>query len=330
MKYRPKNINEIIFENTELEHLINTWITNSSIPGNVIFYGKPGLGKTTTALILKKAIIKNQLDFKEMESRTVQEIDSEIIPFVKKEPKVSNHKIVLIEEIDKLSPQAVGTLKTKILEENQSHTIFIATTNKISVIDKALLQRFTFKIPFLGRNSDKIFDRLNYILKSESAIYNENELKDYVSMNIDIGIRELINQLNMTYISNNNTIDFNNIKKMSNIEEKIISLTIQIIDILFKINKTDKYKCFITPYQSEIALQWEQITTSITNNIDINYDNIYNRLYESDTINKFNPFKKIIINYHENMETKKYQHAHFLSCITDLIVCVSEIFSGSI
>jgi len=224
MKYKPKTIDDLIFENSDYKKLFNDWIVNNRIPGNVILYGKGGVGKSASANILIKSIIKNKLDFKEMESRTVSELDNEIIPFIQKEPKNSNHKIVLIEEIDKLSTQSIGTLKTKTLENNQINTIFIATTNKINNIDEALLQRFTFKIPFHGKNNEDIFTRLKFILVNENAQFDETNLKDYINQNINLGIRELINQLQNSFICNNRIINFTTIKNNSSLEERIITL----------------------------------------------------------------------------------------------------------
>jgi len=327
MKYKPKTIDDLIFENSDYKKLFNDWIVNNRIPGNVILYGKGGVGKSASANILIKSIIKNKLDFKEMESRTVSELDNEIIPFIQKEPKNSNHKIVLIEEIDKLSTQSIGTLKTKTLENNQINTIFIATTNKINNIDEALLQRFTFKIPFHGKNNEDIFTRLKFILVNENAQFDETNLKDYINQNINLGIRELINQLQNSFICNNRIINFTTIKNNSSLEERIITLVLNILNIITNLDRKLRLKCAILPQNSEIGKEYEEITTTLYNNIDIDIEYIYERL--KDEIN-FVPIKIIVKKHINEIRLKKYKDSDLISFIYEMIISLTEIIIGTV
>ena len=325
MKYKPKTIDDVIFENKEIETTIKSWISNKKIPGNILFYGKPGSGKSATAHVIINSIITNKYDLKEFDSRKVAELDDEIIPFIKKESIGGNQKIVLIEEIDKLSPQAVGSLKTNTLEKFQENTIVIATTNYINYIEDALRQRFTFKIQFNGQNELGILNRLKYILTNECVAFDENELKQFVSENINAGIRELINQLHMA--TNNNAIDFKNIKKGASSEEKVIDLTKTIITKMLTISPTDKMKCYLVPLNSDIGQFYEEIVTIVHNNYDINYDTIYDRLFNE--IN-FGPMKLIIEKYGNNTIDKKFPNLHFISCLYELKIATLELTPGYI
>jgi SpoVK/Ycf46/Vps4 family AAA+-type ATPase len=56
--------------------------------------------------------------------------------------------IVVCEEFDRLSTQALTILKDGFLEKWMPKVAFIATTNNIQKIDSALLQRFNIKMNF--------------------------------------------------------------------------------------------------------------------------------------------------------------------------------------
>ena len=325
MKYKPKNITDIVFDNNEIENTIQTWITNKNIPGNVLFYGKPGTGKSATAHVIIDSLISNKYNLKEFDSRKVAELDDEIIPFIRKESIDGSQKIVLIEELDKLSSQAIGSLKTNTLEKHQNNTIVIATTNYINSIEDALRQRFTFKIQFTGKNITGTLNRLKYILNSENIIYDEIELKIFIENNIKSGIRELINQLHMA--TNDNKIDFTTIKKGASIEEKLIDLTKSIIAKMLIMTPTDKMKCYLVPLSSEISSLYEEVITLVHNNYDINYDMLYYRLFDD---NNFGPIKKILEKYANENINKKFPQFHFISCLYEIKIATLELTPGFI
>jgi len=57
------------------------------------------------------------------------------------------------------------------------------------------------------------------------------------------------------------------------------------------------------------------------NNFDINYENIFERLYE--TV-KYLPLQVIIGKYSEEIDLKKYPNIHLISCFYEMMKCSLE------
>jgi len=70
-----------------------SWIDNETIPGNVLLSGPAGTGKTTTAIVIIRKIIKNQADLCRIKTRSVSDVDEKIAPFVQKNQLVVNVKL---------------------------------------------------------------------------------------------------------------------------------------------------------------------------------------------------------------------------------------------
>ena len=328
MKYQPTELKDLIFDNNEHRDLMSKWVLDESIDGNILFYGKPGLGKTASSEILIRTCIKAQGDLFIAKKRDTEEMREDVSVFVQKNPMRSKKKIVYIEEFDKLHPEALNILKNGIMEKHQNICSFICCTNYIDKVkrkDEAILTRFTYKIGFLGNNVDGIYNRLNEILHLENAIFDQVQLKQFIEKNYKMGIRELINYLQSQFRSSgNNTIKFDNNIELMNLEETVI---LSIMNILKVIPSTDvNTKRIILEFptlpQSTIGVEYNKIVHILHNNIDINYDNIFDRLYEM--MNHI-PSKLIIGKYADMAEFKRYQSLNLLACITDLIKSFIEI-----
>lgn len=321
-KYRPKSIDEMVFSNPQKKKLVQSWIDDETIPGNVLLTGPAGTGKSTLALILIRTIIKNQADFLRIKSRSVKSVDDTIAPFVTKKPVTSKTKIVYIEELDRTSRQFQGELKEDLLEKYQEYVSFICCTNHPKRIDHALLTRFTFQEEFKSDNLDDMKKRLELILNSETAKFNPAELAEFVNKNYKAGLRDLINALQVSFISNGGSIDFKNLEQNLNIEDNIITNILQMIEkIMTTSDPTAKKICLSTPFSSIIAKEYSSFVTLCHNNFDINYESIFERLYDT---SRFLPLQVIIGKYSEEIELKKYPHIHLISCFYDMMKCCIE------
>ncbi len=322
-KYRPKHIDEVVFNSEQQKNLAQTWIQNQQIDGNVLLSGPAGTGKTTLAEILIRNIIKNQSDLYRMKTRSVNEIDEKVKPFVVKKPIGSKVKIVYIEEIDGISLQGQRQLKEDLLEKYQDYVSFLACTNYPKRLDHALYTRFTYKIDFTSENIEGIKNRLIYILNSESAKFKEEDLADFVNKNYFHGLRSLINSLQVSYISTNGEINFQDLEKNLNIEDNLVKLIHTMLETIMKTTDLNQKKiCLITPLNSIIAKEYQEFVTLCHNNSDINYENVFTRLYET---TRFLPLQIIIGKYTEDVTSKKYQHIHLISCFYEMTKCILEV-----
>ncbi|MDY6863423.1 MAG: DNA polymerase III subunit gamma/tau, partial [Thermodesulfobacteriota bacterium] len=168
-KWRPRNFDEVIGQ----EHVVRT-LKNAIVAGRIahafLFTGSKGVGKTSVARILAKALNcesgptvnpcsqcagckeitnGNSIDVLEIDGATHTKVDEvrEIIENIKYRPSGSRFKIYIIDEVHMLSGSAFNAL-LKTLEEPPEHVIFIFATTEAHKIPETVLsrcQRFDFR-----------------------------------------------------------------------------------------------------------------------------------------------------------------------------------------
>ena len=168
-KYRPKTFEEMIGQKAVVQTLQNA-VKNNRVAQAYIFSGMRGVGKTTAARILAKALNCqhgptptpcNKCEFcvaiNEDRSIDVLEIDGasnrgveEISPIRdtgKYKPIHSRNKIIIIDEVHMLSTHAFNAL-LKTLEEPPPSTVFIFATTEFHKVPATIISRcqhFEFK-----------------------------------------------------------------------------------------------------------------------------------------------------------------------------------------
>jgi DNA polymerase III gamma/tau subunit len=315
-KYKPPTIDGYVFSNDQHKQLVNGWLLNEKIDANLIAFGPPGSGKTSLVEILIRKIIKTQSDLFRVKSRSVAEIDK-LSEWVSKAPNRSNVNIVYIEEMDRLSKQAQVTLKDGLMEKYINTCIFICCTNHPQRIDAALYSRFTYKFNLDSFDKTDLEEKIVLILAAENAIYEKDQLTEFVNINYQKGLRDILNLLQLSYITNNKKIIFNDLIGRSDVEDNVIALMLSIIKII--LNLTDsksKRQCLLYPTNSVISQDYNNFVTLVHNNWDIDYDSIYECLIES--IDLY-PAKNIVVKYHECFEDKKYPHMHIIGCLYEVL-----------
>ena len=322
-KYRPKTINDLILPNDNWKKIIESWVTDKRIGGNVALFGFGGLGKSSLARIIVNEIITNQADFKIFKSRSVQEVDT-LGEFIRSKPISSPIKIILIEEADRLSPAAQTELKEKYTEQYQDHCAIIITSNYPNAIDEFLLQRFLYKIDFSHLDQGAIFRRLLNILQQEECQVNENDLKEWISQNSQFGMRELINKLQLSSNLNNKLIVFDDITSTKDLEDKTINLITTVIGNYLSCRDPKERKlAFVNPVNSKlIGPPWVEFTQLVTNNSKIDFRHIFEVI---ETKIHFLPLKQVIVEYLDKLQFKKYPHLHLISCLCDMMKCINDI-----
>ncbi|MCK9212124.1 MAG: DNA polymerase III subunit gamma/tau [Ignavibacteriaceae bacterium] len=168
-KYRPKLFDEVVGQ----EHITNTLkngIKSGRIAHAFIFTGPRGVGKTTTARILAKALnCENPKDaepcnecemcnsIQSTQSMDIIEIDAAsnrgiddirtLRDSVKYAPTKGKYKVYVIDEVHMLTKESFNAL-LKTLEEPPSHTIFIFATTDIHRVPITIIsrcQRYDFR-----------------------------------------------------------------------------------------------------------------------------------------------------------------------------------------
>lgn len=320
LRHQPKTLNDLVFDNDEHKTLMEKWVADERIDGNVLMYGKAGLGKTASAEILINSIIKAQNDLCSAEDRSVAEIRDIVKPFLTKRPVKSKQKVVYIEEMDKLHKEAVNVLKKGLMEKHTENTTFICCTNYIRRIEPALLSRFTYKIPFSGTNLEGVFLRMCDILDQEKATYDSDDLKVFLTKNLRLGVRELVNVLQIAYVVGHGTIDLQNAQGYVGIEENLVNITLNILKTTKTLNPKDKNLVLLHPMQTPIVNDFQTLCSTLHNNFDINYDTLYDNLIER--VSMFIPLQLICARFAESNDMKKYPHLNFIDCLMEMLKCL--------
>ena len=267
LKYRPKIFQDLLGQEVISETIFNS-IKIGKTPNSYLLTGIRGVGKTTTARLIAKALnciqekdqtsdydVKdlcihckqitdsNHIDVLEMDAASKTGIDDirELIESAKYNPTSAKYKIFIIDEVHMLSKQAFnGLLKT--LEEPPEKLKFILATTEARKIPVTILsrcQRFDLKRVSLT----KIFDHLKKILKAEGGKISDNAIK-LLARASEGSVRDSISLLDRAIayqnLNKDKILEENDIRKMLGLADK--SSLIELLRSIFDGNENEAFK----------------------------------------------------------------------------------------
>jgi len=325
-KYRPKNINDLIFPNEQLKLAVEQWYKQGYIDSNVLLYGKAGTGKSSLIKILVNDFIKNPKDVFIL-GRKVEEVDN-LGRWIESAPVASSCRIVVVEEADRLSNQAELLLKEKFMERYlQNKVVFLGATNNVHKIDPAVRTRYHIKANFNNLPIDQVIAHLKKVLDSEQVTYDEQMVLEFVNKNIGKGLRELLNLAQLA--STTKTFDIKSISALGGVadESQIIQIVNYMIKYLLSTSKEDSKILAFYPstreYYEQFGKYWEWVSSTLKNYSDIDYVHIMKELIDSEDITLDN--KNIIINYLQDEDFKIYKNLHFIAMLGDVFKNISDL-----
>ena len=180
-KYRPKTLDGYVWRDENQRKQVEGWVKDKSIP-HLLLSGPPGIGKTTMAKMLVHEIGIEDFDVLEINASRETGIGvvvrEKITSFVQMIP-FGPFKVVLLDEADRLSPEAQDALKG-VMEEYASHSRFILTCNTPSRIVPALHSRCQ-QFHFTKLDQTEFTARAATVLVEENVDFDLDTLDLYVS-----------------------------------------------------------------------------------------------------------------------------------------------------
>lgn len=194
-KYRPEKFTEVIRPNIEIDIILKN-LMDGTFGHATILGGSRGIGKTTTARLIAKALncenflqdvcgkcdaclsIKNgnYIDVIEIDGASNRGIDDarELREGLKFSPLKGKNKVYIIDEVHMLTTQAFNAL-LKSIEEPPEFVYFILCTTEVEKIPETIRSRcqlFNFKRP----TNTQILEKLKKISEKEGINMSDEEL----------------------------------------------------------------------------------------------------------------------------------------------------------
>ena len=135
---RPKKFNELVLDKQFIEKLQKMHDTHNVM--NMMFYGKPGSGKTSAARIFADSPEFDSLQINGSLDTKIEIVRTKIMSFATSMSLYSHHKICFIDEADYLSKSSQASLRG-VIEDTSKNCRYIFTANDMSKIHPALCSR---------------------------------------------------------------------------------------------------------------------------------------------------------------------------------------------
>ena len=257
LKYRPKNFKELIGQDIMVETITNS-IKLNKLPNAYLLTGIRGVGKTTTARLIAKALNCKRDFLKEDSCRCencegitnsrhldVIEVDAasktgisdvrELIDSSQYNPTSAKFKIIILDEVHMLSKQAFnGLLKT--LEEPPPHLKFIFATTEVKKIPVTIISRCQ-RFDLHRVSISELVKNLQKILKIEKGKISVDALT-IIAKAAEGSVRDSLSLLDRALISQNiqeAEIDEKFVRRMIGIADR--TKILNLLDFIFQGNQ---------------------------------------------------------------------------------------------
>ena len=249
-KYRPQNFEDLLGQDALVQTLTNA-IQNNRLHHAYILTGIRGVGKTTTARLIARALnctgadgkggptihpcgvcdnckaiaAGRHMDVMELDAASHTGVDDirELLDSARYAPTNARYKVYIIDEVHMLSKGAFHAL-LKTLEEPPAHVKFIFATTEIRKVPVTILsrcQRFD-----LQRLSVETLTQLFTKILANENIPAETEALDIIAKAADGSARDGLSLLDQAIVLSNGNINTDVVKKMLGLADRSQTLTL--------------------------------------------------------------------------------------------------------
>ena len=196
-KYRPQRFDDVVGQQAATKTLRNA-LAQGRLAQAFVFAGPRGVGKTTTARILARALNctngptpspcgtcdacveiaeGRDIDVLEIDAATHTQVDNireVIIAGLATAPVRNRYKVYIIDEVHQLSSHSFNAL-LKSIEEPPPHVAFMMATTQLEKIPETILSRSqVYELRTIGRQ--QIAEQLRTIADAESIVVDDEAL----------------------------------------------------------------------------------------------------------------------------------------------------------
>jgi DNA polymerase-3 subunit gamma/tau len=225
-KWRPQKFDDVVGQVAVTRTLRNA-LASGRLAQAFVFAGPRGVGKTTTARILARALNCDNgptadpcgtcdacIEITEGRDMDVQEIDAAthtgidnirevIISGLSIRPVRNRYKVFIIDEVHQLSSQSFNSL-LKSIEEPPPHVIFMMATTELDKIPETVLSRSqVYEFRTIGTKA--IADQLRRIVDAEGITVGDESLQ-LIARDADGSMRDAQSKLDQVIAFTGNTI----------------------------------------------------------------------------------------------------------------------------
>src|SRR3982074_1137969 len=225
-KWRPQKFDEVVGQQAVTRTLSNA-LASGRLAQSFVFAGPRGVGKTTTARILARALNcidgptptpcgkceacveiaeGRDMDVLEIDAATHTGIDNVrevIISGLSIMPVRNRYKVFIIDEVHQLSIPSFNAL-LKSIEEPPPHVVFMMATTELDKIPETVLSRSQV-YEFRNISTKAIADQLRRIMDAEGISVGEDSLQ-LIARDADGSMRDAQSKLDQVIAFTGNTI----------------------------------------------------------------------------------------------------------------------------
>ena len=196
-KYSPQTIDECILPQG-LKDTFNGFVKTGELP-HMLFHGTAGVGKTTVAKALCRALDYDHILINASDDRNIDTLRTTVRQFASSLSFNGKRKVIILDEADYLNPQSFQPALRGVMEEFSKNCTFILTCNFKNKIIEPLHSRCSIKEFRTGKEEKKsiieaCYRRVVKILDTEGVSYDGKALAAIVVKYFP-DLRRLLNEL---------------------------------------------------------------------------------------------------------------------------------------